>query len=436
MSSSAMTPAEAPAAAPAPSFVEFETRGGAVAKRALISMAGLAGLRAKGLVTLPLAVAILGTAGYGDVSAALATAGAITPLALLNVPDGAARLFVGASADVAAERVFALRRVGLAVAAALSLVSLVLTLASTAFPVTAGLALAAAGVAFQVGSVHLQYFQRTSTLVRIQLVAEYGSVGIGLLVALWAGASGMVLANVAVLWLLAVVARRTLSGHDLLRDHPEARRLAREFWRPALRLSIPLLPIVFAQWALFSVDSLIVYNEFGSRLTGAYSIAYSIGSVALLVPTGVTAVWPATAQRILAREPERLRGLYARGMAIVAATGIVVTAASVGLVPLIDHFVKGAEFRDVPWCVVWIVVAFSVLGVGRLSEGVLYAEGRIRPIVLTYSVAAVINIVANFLLIPSHGILAAAWITAATFAIVAIGLGVLVVPSLRAHGPR
>jgi O-antigen/teichoic acid export membrane protein len=431
-----MTPAEAPAAAPPPSFVEFETRGGAVAKRALISILGLAGLRAKGLVTLPLAVAILGTAGYGDVSAALATAGALTPLALLNVPDGAARLFVGASEDVAAERVLALRRAGFAVAALLSVAALVLTLASAAFPITAGLALAAAGVAFQVSSVHLQYFQRTATLVRIQIVAEYGSVGLGLLVALRLGASGMVLTNVVVLWILALFARRTLSSHTLLHDHPEAHRLSHPFWRPALRLSIPLVPIVFAQWALFSIDSLIVYNEFGARLTGAYSIAYSIGSIALLVPTGVTAVWPATAQRVLAREPERLRGLFARGMAIVVATGVVLIGSSVLLVPLIEHFVTGDEFRDVPWCVVWIVVAFSVLGVGRLSEGILYAEGRIRAIVVTYSVAAVINIVANFLLIPSHGILAAAWITAATFGLVAIGLGVLVSSSLRSHGAR
>ena len=49
-----------------------------------------------GLLTLPLALWILGAGGYGRVTVALAISAALVPLVLLNVPDGAARLVVSA----------------------------------------------------------------------------------------------------------------------------------------------------------------------------------------------------------------------------------------------------------------------------------------------------------------------------------------------------
>lgn len=186
--------------------------------------------------------------------------------------------------------------------------------------------------------------------------------------------------------------------------------------------------MVFGGWALFSVDALLVYHYLGDRLTGAYSIAYSAGSVALLLTMAVTAVWAPTAQRILTQAPDRLRRLLARAVALVLAAGATLALGSVALQPLVPHVLHGAEFRQVGGCVTWIVIGFTALALAKLCEGVLYAEGRIVAI---YCLGAVANIVATVVLIPDHGILAAAWVTAGTYALVA---GLLAVPVLGRPG--
>jgi O-antigen/teichoic acid export membrane protein len=375
---------------------------------------GIAASRGKGVLTLPLALWLLGPGGYGLVTVALATSGIIASLSLLNIPDGAGRLVVSApSSHLAERRLAVIRRLGVLGGIALVVIGSAAGLVFHSEIVAWSFAVAAATVFFKVASVHLEYFQLTKRLVRFQLTAEYVSVALALAAAAWLGASGYLAANVVVVGLVGVLAWRTLHVD------PPARGEAREFVGPALRLSVPLLPVALAQWALFSIDSLLIYEILDKSATGAYSAAYSISAVGLLIPLGLQVVWPASSQRLLARSRQELRRMTTLFAGIVVGAGLFLVLASVACEPLLRKILHNPAYADVPQCVPWIITGFVALGLAKLFEGIVYAMGNNRYIVASYAVGVAANVGLNALWIPKYGIVGAAYANAAGYALLA-----------------
>ena len=405
---------------------QFDVRPRAVLRRFGWSVFGFFVLRGKGIVTLPLALWILGAEGYGVYSAVIAAAPAVAAIAFLNVPDGAGRLVVSApSMEVAEARVALIRRAGLAVAAAVAAAGAAAWAVSGSMVVGWSALFAASVILFKVATVHFEYFQRTARFVRFQIGAEYVAVTAGLALAVWFGVSGMLAATTVVFAAAALVAWRTL-GVAPGRDGE-----ARAFWRPALRLSLPLLPVSLAQWALFSIDALLIYALLGKAPTGAYSAAYSISSVALLLPMGLNAVWFPTSQRLLAQSREDLRRYTVRiGQLVLLAGGALAAAAAVGA-PLLSRFFADPVYDPLPACIFWIVIGFTALGACKLFEGVLYASDRPFPILTCYVAGTILNVALNLLWIPGHGIVGAAWATAVGYGATAALLAVPAFAELR-----
>jgi O-antigen/teichoic acid export membrane protein len=394
---------------------EFDLRPKALLHRFAWWTFGFGIVRAKGLVTLPLALWILGAEGYGQVSAAIAASAPIALLAFLNIPDGAGRLIVSApSVEIAEARVAAIRRAGLAVSFLILAAGLLTAAAFSSFVVAWAAALAAVGTLFQVGSIHLQYFQRMKTLVKFQVAGEYIAAFTGLALAVALGAAGMLAGSIAVAAVMALIVWRTLHVPATVGMPSEP------FWKPALQLALPLLPVSISLWALFSVDLLIVYALLGKGLTGAYSAAYSIASAALFLPFGINAFWFPTSQRLRAQSVARLRRVTIRLAQLTIAGGIVLTVATVFVAPLLRHLLEAKVYADVPGCVVWIVAGFSALALAKLLEGVVYAAGRPMPILGAYCAGAAVNIALNVWWIPEYGILGAARATFVGFALTAL----------------
>jgi O-antigen/teichoic acid export membrane protein len=210
---------------------------------------------------------------------------------------------------------------------------------------------------------------------------------------------------------------------------------ARVFVPPALRMAVPLLPVALAQWALFSIDAVLIFDILGKTETGAYSAAYSISAVGLLIPLGLQVVWPSSAQRLLARSRQELKRMTILFASIVAGGGLLLIVASVALEPLLRKVLSDPTYADVPKCLPWIIGGFVALGLAKLFEGIIYAAGRNRYIVASYAIGVPANIGLNVLWIPDYGIVGAAYANAAGYGILALCLlGSLVVVMRR--GPR
>lgn len=393
---------------------EFDLHRDAVLRRMGWSLLGAAIVRSKGLLSLPLALWILGAAGYGEVTLVVTTAAAVAPLALLNIPDGAARLVVSApSPAIAAKRLAAIRTVGIAVAIVVVGVGGAVGLALGADVVAWSALVAAGSIVYKLGIAPLEYFQKTSRLVRFQIAAEYLAVATGLAAALKFGVPGFVVMNFLMLTAVGLVAWRAAPTVRVTTADPG-------FWRAALRLSLPLLPVSFAQWALFSVDALLVFVMVGAGATGAYSTAYSLASVALVAPLAVNAVWFPTAQRLLARSRDALWRFFISLLNLLGIAALALWLLSLAVRPLIGGVLEEPVFALVPAAVSWIVIGFVALAACKLAEGVLYAFARPLPILGCYCAGAVVNVLLNLVWIPRYDILGAAYATAAGYGFTAL----------------
>lgn len=371
--------------------------------------------RGKGVLVLPLVLLILGSGGYGTVTVVLSAASALAPLALLNIPDGVTRLIVGSDPLRAEARLAKVRLGALISAAGLVLLAAVIAVGFGSYVATWVCINAAAAVIFKAGTVHMQYFQLAQSLTRYTLAAEYISAALALPVALWLGVSGYLATNALILAVVAVPAWRTMSAHSSVTDDPD-------FWGPAVRLSLPLLPASFAQWALFSLDALLVYDILGKQATGAYSTAYSVAAVGLIMPIALTSTWPQTAQRLRDKGGKHLHNMLSMLLGIVGVSGVGLVALALLSRPLLRTVLHGAVFANVPSCLVWIIVGFALLGFARLFEGILYAAGFPFAILGAYVVAAALNLGLNLVWIPEYGIRGAAYATAAGYAVLTISL--------------
>jgi O-antigen/teichoic acid export membrane protein len=374
--------------------------------------------RGKGVLLLPLSLIVLGRSGYGLTTVAFATAAFLAPIFVLNIPDGAAVLVVGASTHLVAERrIWIIRR--LCVRCALATVALAIPVAVLAHSrlVWWTAALTAAIILFKGSTIHLQYFQQAARLMRIQTLAEYMSA-FGLLLALWGGPFAMIATSAAVLAIASAFAWRTLALTSTASTASDGTE--RHFWRAAMRLSLPLLPAAMSQWALLSVDSLLIYHQLGASSAGVYSAAYSLSSVALIVPLALNAVWFPTAQRVLAlpwRDARRFIRRLTMWVIVASALAVAVTAV---LAPIVGTIVLHQTLAKAARCVPWIVLGFSFLAIARVGEGILYARKHSILILASYLVAALVNLGLNLYWIPRLGILGAAYATAVGYGLLCV----------------
>lgn len=397
---------------------DFSITGKSVAGRLGWSVGGLVLLRVRGLLTLPVVVRILGVTGYGKYSAALSAVSLITAFSYLNVPNGAARLIIGAeSSKIAISRTRTIRFVGVAVSGLVVMVGAVIAVLSQSVLVFGVAALGCAMIIFTASSLHLQYFQQTGHLTRLTLGADWIGATVGIALALAMGPIGLLIG-----FAIAYGVMTAIAWPRNQRSYALQFGAARAFLGRAVAISLPLLPVGIASWALFSLDSLLLFHYRGGAETGYYSAAYSFASVALILPVAISSTWPATCQRLLQQRPERVNIVMRNGVIALAVLAAVGVALSLLVGPIAIPILGSASFQRIALLIPILVGGFICLALAKMAEGALYSVGHIRVITLWYGLGALLNLSLNFAYIPRYGMEAASWTTLIGYGVTALGL--------------
>lgn len=200
------------------------------------------------------------------------------------------------------------------------------------------------------------------------------------------------------------------------------------------------LAITFALgWVVSSSDRIIISYLIGDAATGAYSAGYDLTqqSLGLLLVIVNTAAYPLV-MRALTQDGEAaahqqlaINGELIIGVAMVSAAVII------GLTPSIVGTVIGAELRPAAATVMpWIAAGAAIAGIKSFHLDVAFQLAK-EPKWQAYTagIAAVVNVVLNFLMIPAMGLTGAAVATLMSLSLACflswwIGSRVLPVPSM------
>ncbi len=182
---------------------------------------------------------------------------------------------------------------------------------------------------------------------------------------------------------------------------------------------LPLSATFALGWVISSSDRIIISFLINDGATGAYSAGYELAqqTIGLLLIVVNTAAYP-----LLMRE-YALNGQVGASRQLAANGDVVITIAlvsSVGMIalaPLIVSTIIGPEFRnDALKIFPWIAVSAAISGVKAFHLDLAFQIAKDTKWQLyTYIVAAALNVVLNFILIPLIGLMGAAVSTVIAF---------------------
>lgn len=183
---------------------------------------------------------------------------------------------------------------------------------------------------------------------------------------------------------------------------------SKKYWKYALTFNIPLIPHYLSQTILNSSDRLMINSMIGSDQAGIYSLAYSVSQVMLLFNTALLqTITPWMYQKIKAREEQKIAKI-----AYLALIGI----ASVNLLliifaPEVVAIFAPSSYYEAIWVIPPVTMSvFFVFCYSLFANFEFYYE-KTQYIMLASVVAAILNVVLNYLFIPIFGYYAAGYTT-------------------------
>lgn len=182
-----------------------------------------------------------------------------------------------------------------------------------------------------------------------------------------------------------------------------------------LRFGAPLVVTALLATVLHESDRYLLRLLAGREAVGVYSVAYKVGqSVAALVLTPFSAIWAVSMYEIAALPDGKQ--VFARVYEkYVRAIGLIMLSASLFARPLLSLVV--ADSYDAATDLVPIIclayLFFSLEEHFQVPVMLSRRTGWLVPVVAT---SAVVNVVANLLLIPTFGAVGAAWASVLAFA--------------------
>lgn len=373
---------------------------------------------------LPIYVRFLSQADYGSVALLTSFAGILGIVYHLGVDGALMRMHFDASGRDRARLYLTLTVFTLVIATVMT-VLLAITIGPTFEAWFAGtpffplgilaLLIAFSGAMQFVPSVLFRASGQAGRFLALNLGAfVFSSVASVILVAfLGFGASGVLLgqlvANVAVLGItVAVVAPLATAGLD------------GSALRSALRLGLPLLPHGLSAWALRLADRWLLALLLGIPALearaeiGVYAVGYQLGYVVTIIVTSFNAAWSPYFFRIGDR-PEAPR-VYAE-MTTLVAGGMLILAVSISaLAPEIVALVARPGYEDAANVLPVIAFASVLQGGYTMFVTVIFFAKRTGPLAFITFGSAALNIGLNVVLIPTMGIMGAAWATVGAYA--------------------
>ena len=205
----------------------------------------------------------------------------------------------------------------------------------------------------------------------------------------------------------------TFFGWYLVRDYLDFSSWHYQWWPKLLKFGAPLLPAGLAFYAMSAADRWFVMQYHGEEALGLYSVAAKFTLVmALAVDTFRKAWWPIAMDSMHSDDgPETFRKIARLFVGLGVASIVYLTF----LAPIMVEWLAGPAFQEA-WPLIGIMVwqaffyGFFLIG----SAGIWKAEKTYVTAILM-ALAAVLNLLLNYLWVPSFGAMGAALATAASY---------------------
>ncbi len=191
------------------------------------------------------------------------------------------------------------------------------------------------------------------------------------------------------------LAKRLLSSVFPIYSLPYTLHLFKSSWPIAATLAVNVV--------YFRADSFMIAYFKGVSDVGIYNVAYSVFQSALVLPTFImNAYYP-----LMLKSLKGIK-LIALGLVSLAGLGCLVTFF---LAPLIIKLLTGGGFSGSVSSLQILSLGFPAYFLSSLLMWFLVTKGKYKIMFLIYSIGLLVNVVLNFIYIPTLSFIAASWTT-------------------------
>ena len=218
---------------------------------------------------------------------------------------------------------------------------------------------------------------------------------------------GKILGTILPTFLMGVVFYIRLLRKGKLFYHPK-------YWRYALRIGVPMIPHALAMVVLAQIDRIMIKNICSDADAGLYTYGYSIATILAIFTNAIGQAWlPWLNEQLHEGGRDRIRSMQKKLVLL----GCFLTLGFITVAP--EALMILAPRARAYWVAKWVIppVALGTLAqyfyTNYVNVELFYKK---TPIIAMSSVlAAAVNYVLNYLMIPRFGYIAAAYTTLASY---------------------
>lgn len=182
----------------------------------------------------------------------------------------------------------------------------------------------------------------------------------------------------------------------------------KEYWRFALAFNLPLVPHYLSQTVLNQIDRIMIADIVGTREAAIYAVAYTISMMLTIVTSAINASYiPFTYKAIKNQSYKSLKETSGYLVLFIGIGSMV--AICVG--PEIIRIFAAPVYYESRWIIPPVAEAVLFMFIFPLFCNVEFYFEQTKFIMVASIVAAITNIILNYIAIPIFGYIAAAYTT-------------------------
>jgi len=187
-----------------------------------------------------------------------------------------------------------------------------------------------------------------------------------------------------------------------------------------LKLSLPLIPHVIGGIVIGLSDRFFIEEMISIEMVGIYSVGYMFGQVVMIFTEAFIMAWSPWFYKMLAEptEEKKRRIINFSYLYIIATFGTAVFISVLAKL-LIPYFLD-ERYKDAGDYVFWIAIGYAIHGVYKIVFPYIVHVNKTAFLAVSTTVAAVLNLVFNYVLIDYYGAIGAAYATGIAFGVSAI----------------
>ncbi len=186
------------------------------------------------------------------------------------------------------------------------------------------------------------------------------------------------------------------------------------YWKYAFLFNLPLIPHYLSAYVLNSSDKIMIANLVGESETAYYSVAYSIAAIVMIVWSSINpSLVPYTYEKCKSGEHDKIAKVTQPLLLVFFAgcIGVILFA------PEVIAIMGGKAYRDAVYVIPPIVAGVFFQASYYIYANVVYYYKKPKYVMYASVIAAVVNIVLNYIFIKMFGYLAAGYTTLVSYVI-------------------